>query len=66
MDNIREIILPAYTSHVTQPFDVCVASSFKTYLQKRSDCLPNWALDEMSNLNDTAKKKKKVFLCQML
>lgn len=35
---------------------MCVADPFKTYLQKRSDCLPNWALDEMSNLNDTAKK----------
>ena len=33
-NNVRPIILPAHSSHITQPFDVAVAASFKSEFKK--------------------------------
>lgn len=57
MNNIQLIILPAHTSHVTQPFDICVAAPLKLSLQKFSDNPPLWAKQRVEKLCETAKKR---------
>ena len=45
-NNIRVIVLPAHTSHCTQPFDVGVAASFKSNFKNLFNSLPKKLIDE--------------------
>lgn len=57
MNNIQLIILPAHTTQVTQPFDICVAASLKQNLQKFSDFPPQWTQNKTKDFWETAKKR---------
>ena len=56
-NNIRVIILPAHTSHVTQPFDVSIARPFKIALRTTKESNPKWLQEKLAGLNDTARKR---------
>ena len=56
-NNIRIIVLPAHTSHVTQPFDVCIASPFKAALARTKDSMPSWVFTNIQTLTQTARKR---------
>ena len=56
-NNIRVIILPAHTSHVTQPFDVSIARAFKIALRASKDSQPKWLQEKLAGLNETARKR---------
>lgn len=55
MHNIRLITFPAHCTHVIQPYDVGVASSFK--LNMSSFRLSKSIRDKTANFNDTAKAR---------
>ena len=57
LNNIRVIVLPAHTSHVTQPFDVAIAGPYKTFLKQQSLNIPNWLHVRISTLCPTAQKR---------
>jgi len=56
-NNIRVIVLPAHTSHVTQPFDVAIAAPFKTALRNSKDSIPQWMQIKLQGLNPTAQQR---------
>ena len=56
-NNIRVIVLPAHTSHVTQPFDVSIAASFKIALRNSKDSIPQWMENKMRGFNQTARQR---------
>jgi len=56
-NNIRIIVLPAHTSHVTQPFDVAIAAPFKTALRNAKSNVPQWMERVVAVLTKTARER---------
>ena len=54
---VRVIILPAHSSHITQPFDVAIAAPFKMELRRQKDYIPKWLEQKIQNYSNTAKKR---------
>lgn len=61
-NNIRVIVLPAHTSHVTQPFDVALAAPFKSFLKAQSYNFPSWLQQKLSLFCSTAQKRYTLIL----
>ncbi len=61
-NNIRVIVLPAHTSHVTQPFDVALAGPFKSFLKAQSYNFPLWLQQKLCLFCPTAQKRYTLIL----
>lgn len=55
--NVRVIILPAHSSHITQPFDVGLASPFKNFIWKAKGELPVYLEKKLRLCTPTARKR---------
>ena len=56
-NHVRVIVLPAHSSHITQPFDVALAAPFKAYLRRAKDSIPQCIRDKIQHLNPTAQRR---------
>ena len=56
-NNIRVIILPSHSSHITQPFDVALAAPFKSYLSSQSFKIPAWLKSKLDLMHKAAQNR---------
>lgn len=56
-NNIRVVVLPAHSSHITQPFDVGLAGPLKTFFKNQSQLMPAWLQEKLMQYTETAKKR---------
>ena len=56
-NNIRVLVLPAHSSHITQPFDVGLESQLKHYFINLSQEMSKWIENKLQDFSDTTKKR---------
>lgn len=62
-NNIRVIVFPAHNSHITQPFDVGLASPLKAAFKNQSGEIPKWLQQKLAGYTKTAKKRCILVIC---